>query len=353
MRALGAIALLAAPGLIAPAFGESAAPDEEALRELWETPLETVKLTTPDGATIALSRRPPLDGENPGEPVLLVHGINSNHRCWDTTPEASLAAQLQLAGFDPWMLDLRGHGHAELGSDGELQLGDVEDYSQLDLPTALDHILKQRDVERLNYVGHSMGGIVGFAHGITAEEELIDRLVILGSPLDFSDPDPIVASALSLTLTSANIFGKIDSPFFATLYARLGFTSQVDRFRYNDIENPSMAQAEAVSPLNPKELSQFATVAGGALTAPSRSKPYCEELAAITTPTLVIAGRADLVAPVDRVWCAYSGLSSEEREFIIAGERTGFSVDYGHQDLVYGDRVGEEINPIVIEWLSR
>ena len=59
---------------------------------------------TEDGAEAWLHRHPA-----EGPPVVVVHGLSSNHWCWDLDPERSLATTLGERGFDTWFLDLRGH----------------------------------------------------------------------------------------------------------------------------------------------------------------------------------------------------------------------------------------------------
>jgi poly(3-hydroxyalkanoate) synthetase len=73
----------------------------------------------------------------------------------------------------------------------------------------------------------------------------------------------------------------------------------------------------------------------------------------VTVPTLVIAGRADQIAPVDRVMAFYTSVGAPERRLVIAGRTTGFAVDYGHLDLTLGDHAATEIFPLIAEWLRR
>ena len=115
-------------------------------------------MQTEDGATIALHHHP---GDGP--PVLIVHGISSNHRCWDLSPERSVATALVAAGFDPWLLDLRGHGDALTDAQGRRQWGGwtMDDYGQHDVPAAVAYVLAQTGEDKIGYVGHSLGGMIG------------------------------------------------------------------------------------------------------------------------------------------------------------------------------------------------
>ena len=67
----------------------------------------------------------------------------------------------------------------------------------------------------------------------------------------------------------------------------------------------------------------------------------------------VIAGRADQIAPVDRVMAFYTAVGAKGRRLGVAGRATGFAVDYGHLDLTLGDHAATEIFPLIAEWLRR
>src|SRR5690606_26287692 len=62
---------------------------------------------TRDGWQLALHHRPPARGGH-GTPLLLCHGMGSNRFNMDGPGRASLARHLQAAGFDVWVLELRG-----------------------------------------------------------------------------------------------------------------------------------------------------------------------------------------------------------------------------------------------------
>ena len=71
---------------------------------------------TEDGAAIHLHRH-----RAEGPPVVVVHGISSNHHAWDLTEERSLGVYLAEHGYDAWLVDLRGHGDARRDTNGQAQ----------------------------------------------------------------------------------------------------------------------------------------------------------------------------------------------------------------------------------------
>lgn len=312
---------------------------------------------TEDGATIALHRHP---GEGP--PVLVVHGISSNHRCWDLSPERSVATALVAAGFDPWLLDLRGHGDALTDAEGRRQWGGwtMDDYGLRDVPAAVDYVLERTGAARVGYVGHSLGGMIGavYASSAPGAQDKLYALIAVGSPLDFSDPDPLVSGALGLARWSLPV---VPTDQLAKVQAAMGgratpINAMVDAALLNDVSpelRPMMYRA-ITSPMTGGELRQLGAAAqeGGFVDAQGLVD-YRGPLAKVTVPTLVIAGRADQIAPVDRVMAFYTAVGAPERRLVIAGRATGFAVDYGHLDLTLGDHAATEIFPLIAEWLRR
>ena len=78
---------------------------------------EVHRVPTADGAEIVLEHHATAGGP----PVVLCHGISSNHFFWDLEPGRSLALYLQERGYDVWNMDLRGHGSAEVDGAGKKQ----------------------------------------------------------------------------------------------------------------------------------------------------------------------------------------------------------------------------------------
>jgi pimeloyl-ACP methyl ester carboxylesterase len=106
-------------------------------------------------------------GNPDGRPVLLVHGYTDSSRSW-SLPAPYLADKYRLIA-----VDLRGHG-ASSAPDCCYTISDMVH----DLRLLLDHLM----IDRIDFVGHSLGSMIGqvFAqrHG-----ERLRRLVLVGSTL--------------------------------------------------------------------------------------------------------------------------------------------------------------------------
>lgn len=316
-----------------------------------------VWVDTADGAQVTLQRHPTPGGP----PVVLVHGISSNHHFWDLEPGRSLARYLQEQGFDVWNMDLRGHGFAVRDEDGKRQRAGwtVDDYGLHDLPAAFSHVREQTGAEEIGFVGHSMGGIVLAVYLAAHAQPPLSAAVVVGSPLDFRDPDLLTGTLLK----GGALFGWLPflpSPFGARLLAGLGTKVPFgyEGVLYNpDNVAPEVAERmlrRVVSPLSRGEVRQFAAARhDGELRSVDGATVYRHALSEVDVPMLFLAGRADRIANTDRVFSYYRAVGSTEKAFVVASTANGFAHDYGHLDYGCGDHAEEEVYPRVADWLRR
>lgn len=128
---------------------------------------------TRDGVRLALEERGPVGPDV----VLLVHGFSQNHAAFAL---GRLPDRLVEAGFRVALAELRGHGRSERPHRWTL-----EDHLFRDLPALLGAL----EADRIHYVGHSMGGMLGFAslgldRGLASVTGLAAPLALgAGSPL--------------------------------------------------------------------------------------------------------------------------------------------------------------------------
>lgn len=85
-------------------------------------------------------------GDPAGKPVLLLHGMSSSAATWD-----AFAGELADAGFRAIAIDQRGHG----GSSRAVS------YSLHQFRDDAAAFLDRAELERVDLVGHSLGGLVG------------------------------------------------------------------------------------------------------------------------------------------------------------------------------------------------
>ncbi len=118
-----------------------------------------------DGIEINLAR-----WEGSGKPILCIHGITANCRCWDVLAGALRPEYRVLA------MDLRGRG----GSDKPPQ-GYSLDHHLRDINYLLDDL----EIDRAVIMGHSLGAFIGLAFAAEFSNR-VDRLVLVDGGGDLS-----------------------------------------------------------------------------------------------------------------------------------------------------------------------
>ena len=313
---------------------------------------ERTWLSTEDGATIHLHRHAAA-----GPPVVLVHGIASNHRAWDLGPGRSLARSLQGAGFDTWLLDLRGHGDARWGPGGARHRrgASLDTYATQDFVTAFAHIRSATGHAELGFVGHSLGGMILAAHQAIHGDAHLGAVVVVASPLEFEEDDELMRLARP-AMRLGSLFPRINLPMVARTTAALrpqplGVESVVINVDNLAPEARAEAWAQITSPLYREELAQLRhSLEGGHFASADGTVDYVAALADFETPLLVIAGGGDRVAPPAHVQ-PWMQAASPDKLFVRASRDQGFTHDYGHVDLCIGDTAEAEIHPHILGWM--
>jgi alpha-beta hydrolase superfamily lysophospholipase len=295
--------------------------------------------------------------EGKGHPVILAHGISSNHNFWNLNPQHSLALFLQQKGFDVYNIDFRGHGLATRDPSGKKQVQgwSVDSYG-IDIQAIVQHIREQYPQKRPFYIGHSLGGLALITYLARYGSSALQGMIVVASPFDFRHPEPLlelakIGAQISIFPIPTPLFAHIASLFTHTpahidtlLWGKDTISAEVRRELYQKI----------VSPMTPKELSHLAnTLSLEAFSSVDGKISYQENLSTHDIPALFLAGRADRIAPVDRVMGYYNALGSKDKEFIILGKAYGFSIDYGHLDYPLARVAPKEVFPIIETWLNK
>ncbi len=70
------------------------------------------------------------------------------------------------------------------------------------------------------------------------------------------------------------------------------------------------------------------------------------------TPFLVVAGKLDQLGFPPLVRRGYDALGSEKKRWLLVAEENGASADYGHMDLLLGERAAADVFTPVARWLE-
>lgn len=127
-------------------------------------------------------------------PVLLVHGFAQNRLAFALGP---LPRALLVRGCRVFLGELRGHGLSR-ATDPRLRRHEwgLEAHLQLDLPALIEHVLDETGAPRLHYMGHSMGGMLGYA--ALAFDPPLASLTGWAAPLLLGAGRPVVRVAAAL-----------------------------------------------------------------------------------------------------------------------------------------------------------
>jgi predicted alpha/beta hydrolase len=317
--------------------------------ELPWKPDDVYRVTTADGATIALGRYLPRGGRKFQEGVVLAHGVAANRFDLDFDQKYSLAQALARRGFESWVLELRGRGVA-----GKPIEATFDEEAEHDIAAALKTVRSAGSPEVL-WVGHSKGGLMAYAHLARNPSAPIKAIAALGTPATY--PQHKVVSA----------FLEYVAPFLSLKSIPLRPPARAGAL-FGLPPGPIggyLANADNMEPLVVKQAiyNVTADIPGGVARQFARwvrhdtfdgddGFDYRKGMKAIRAPLFLVAGEKDLLAPIQSVRAAQD-FTGGPSELLVLNRANGFSSDYGHGDLMLGRKAPEEVFPPVIAFLER
>ena len=319
-------------------------------------PDEVCYTTTEDGWRIGVSRYRPVERKY-REPLLLVHGIASNRLNFDLTDQLSLAMALSRAGFDTWIMDLRGRGHSvrpRLFS-GLRYDWSFDEYAEKDLPAAVREVLRATGAPRVHLIGFSVGALACYAYlSNTRRDQAIGSLVSMAGPTSFKRLEKFLSARLirNLRWLRHRWLMRILAP--GSGYLHPSPLQLIYNPENTDGATQRRAMVNAVSNFSRNELLQYADwIRGDVFRSIDQRRDYRAELGRIDVPALFIAGARDPFAAADAVketFDACTGIA--DKEFRICSRAQGLRANYGHFDLLLGRDAPDEIYPMVERWLA-
>jgi pimeloyl-ACP methyl ester carboxylesterase len=316
---------------------------------------EQVSAPTDDGWHIALVRYRPI-GKPTGAPVILCHGISANARNMDLDEAHSMARYFAAHGREAWTMSLRGTGDSDRPDEAKGRHAPTfDDFWKHDLPAVIATVRERSGATTVDYVGHSMGGMTVYAY-LSQGGQGLGAVTTMGSPtrldwgtgvesladglLPFLSKDAIVPSALGSTLAA---------PFASN-------DDLMSRFFYNpqstNVATWQRLMAYGVADTSGGVAHQLYGLMKGGRFVSLDGVDLRAGLATVSTPVLVVAGRLDRIALSPAVRDGYDALGGP-KEWLLITRANGTVGDYGHMDLVIGERAGDEVWVHVLDFLNR
>jgi pimeloyl-ACP methyl ester carboxylesterase len=328
---------------------------------------------TRDGWRLGVRHYRPAHSDPGKLPVVLCHGLGLNATFWTIT-DNHLPAQLTARGYEVYVFDMRASGeNARLGKNDRTnrflretpfrERGEsswtVDDLVRFDMPAILDYVERDTGRRGVNWIGHSLGGMMIFPFlELSPEPERIANFVGMGSTIiQATTPqrDMLQANLGIRTLLTVASAGRLGRPL---TYLRPPGMDAIDRFYYTtenvDRGTISKFYGYALEDPGPGALRQFAPyLRYGHLLSADRRIDYSARLGEVSVPTLMVAGARDLISDVPSTRMTFDALGGADKTLVVFSKANGHIADYGHCDLAWSRYAPREVFPVVIEWLDR
>ncbi|MFM7204021.1 MAG: alpha/beta fold hydrolase [Myxococcota bacterium] len=327
---------------------------------------------TPDGWQLGVIHLPPTERPRPGQaPVILAHATACNTRNYDLLERSSLARHLARAGFDVWVVEWRGGPlGARPRTDGRVKRGhfnafterqydwDFDTLVNVDAPAIVKRVQRWSGHQEVHWLGHSLGGMVGWAADARATVTSFRSLIAVGSPASYGHPHALARKAgpvmgvmpLMGGLPARNSMARV-APLKGLIPAKL-LGSAMNMDNMEPAETDLIFRALFEDSPRGLMLQYKRWIERGEVVSRDGRFSYTQALPQVRTPLLALSGRADRIAPPWTVYPLYAYASSREKRWHTFGVAEGNRIDYGHLDLLLGKNAPEEVFPLIQRWLE-
>lgn len=288
-------------------------------------------------------------------PVFLLHGIASDHTVWDIgVPGFNFARHLTEEGYQVYSLDLRGRSGSDGPHTGRGSIWSNDDYLLCDLPAAIEYILEENNVDKLHWVGHSLGGILGFFYQIRHKAANLQSLTTFATALTYTF-STINHLRSWMDYISALLYYPVDT-WYKLALPIVDMDTVFTRFIWSsDNIDPEVKRAiihKTVQKISVLEWNQIKAIsaAEGMPRISGGFNHYVDDRR-IVTPAFMIVGDRDWVCPIDGVEWTRDHLKCPNK-MMIFGKDYGTKTHYGHMDIVCGTNAPHETWPAATEWIA-
>lgn len=292
------------------------------------------------------------------EPVLLCHGLSANRFTFDFAPPYSVAHYLAEAGFDCFSVEWRGTAGSRRPPPGRRYTDfTVDDHILQDGPALLEFALAETGASQAFWLGHSLGGLVGYGVAQGPQGPKLAGLMALGAPV-FLQSGPLLRALVGLGVRAAWPARFRQEWMSATMAPFLGYvTLPLSDLLVNTKHMPPTIQrqvyANMMSSMSRKVLLQFKDwIEHDAFRSYDHSVDWRAGLSRLTQPMLIMGGSSDRLATPENIRKQYELLTCSDRTLHVFGRDRGDKMDYGHGDLIFGTGAPLEVYPLIGTWLQ-
>jgi pimeloyl-ACP methyl ester carboxylesterase len=259
------------------------------------------------------------------QPIVLVHGSFTNRGFWLSSQGIGLARYLVEAGFDVWLMEMRGHGLSPRNQ--AYKDNSLEHYATTDVPAINEFVIEKTGLKPV-WLGHSMGGV------------LISTAIAAGTL-----PEIQVAAIALLGTQIVRRRWYLQIPFVTSL-GKLWFTlkSEMDGRKLKiGPENEPAGIA--------KEYLRWLGLLGRWRLKQNKT-PLLSKWQGVDIPVLAMVGKNDQSDPAKYCERFFDLCGSDEKVFKLLAKEEGFSRDFGHIDMVVSKDAAKEVWPELFRWLE-
>ena len=308
---------------------------------------------TDDGWLLALYRYRPGRITAGREPIILCHGMLSNRFNVDLDQQTSLARFLREAGFDVWIMELRGHGGSRRAQGARSRGFDwaFDDYVRKDVPAAIRSVRHLTGALRVHWFGHSMGGVLLYAAcALDGFSAAIASAALSDAPATFRPLRrgvgiarcygrlvPVVPPALVLPF-----LGTLAWLFPGIMRRRYGFSGRARIMRL---------LSNAIIPWgSSRVLLQFCDMIGsGRFVSMDGSMDYETGASRISFPLFVLSSARKIMSE-DAVIAGLERAGSACKRYVRFTRAHGCAEDTTHSNLILSETSRDEVFPGIRDW---
>jgi predicted alpha/beta hydrolase len=287
-------------------------------------------------------------------PVIIFHALSlSAYSLNGNDGIPSIANWLSQNGYDVWVCECRGVGksyHKDFKTKREWTFDDQLKY---DVPAFINFIKNFTKVEKLHWIGHSMGGHLLLAYLSITENAPIQSGIIAGAGFEIPDCDKkpdLVLQLLQLFKMKRlplRPVARISIPFLWLIPDQQSLFSK--KITGYSVSKAIMRDVHSI----PVTLFKYALdcFRKGGLRSTDQQLIYSSRSKDITTPLLFISADKDVAWTPSVITENLKLFSNGNAEMLALGKKYGHSEHYGHVDILMGKNAEKEVYPEILKWL--